>query len=575
MKTVVKFYKRKVFLFIFLVLFTFIYTFTILLFPYILKDIIDGIKANFTTQKLLHSILILGILGILRALFGVLLPYLRGRTNELFLRTERTNCFSEIVKKGHSFANRFPTGDIIERIDGDLSELSWFSCSGIFRPLEGICTIIFALFFLIKIDLRLTIISVLPMTLSIFAWMRLGPYIYKYYRRWRELISKGNNYLSATFYGIRIVKSYLIELLSSTEFNRILKERIEVAIKTIKVDAKIGTIFTAIEEIGILLILIFGGMFIIKGHLTIGEFVAFNAYILMLLGPMINIGNFFVVKKRADVQIKRIEEMKDYPPDVTDTDKEKISQVKNLSLNCRNLYFRYNKNTPDVLKNINLTMPAGKKIGIVGTVGSGKTTLVKLLMHLAPVIAGEILLNGENIKQINLDSYRGLFGYVPQEPLLFSETLYNNILFGRKVESAKITEAVKFAQLEDFVRTCPCGLKEMVGERGLKLSGGEKQRVAIARAIISEPKILIFDDATSNLDADTERSLINHLSKRLDMTMVIISHRLSILTLCDYLYVLNKGEIVEAGTHHELIKKKGLYWKLYQHQIAEETLEKI
>jgi ATP-binding cassette subfamily B protein len=571
MKSVINFWKKKKLWLTFLIVFTFINTIITLLFPYILKDIIDGIKANFARHDLIKYVLILGILGFFRALFNTLLPLCRGKTNESFLIQERTGIFSKILKKGYSFTNFLPAGDILQRLDHDLRELSWFACSGIFRPIEGIIIILVTLFFLIKINLLLTIFAVLPMSLAIFACLKISPLMYKYYYKWRDAMAKVNNYLHSSFSGIKLVKSYTMEKKSHHQFNKILQTRIEAAIKVIKIEAIIDTLFSSIQEVGIIFILLFGGIFIIKGNLTIGEFIAFNAYILLLLGPMIRIGHFFVSKKRAQVQSERLEQIENYPLDVVDNGKKQCIAPEQIVMN--NVSFKYSKESPVILKKINIKIPAGKRIGLAGTVGSGKTTLIKLLMRIVDPIHGKVKINKFNIKEIPLSQLRSLVGYVPQEPSLFSDTIRNNIIFGRDCSSERLNEAIKLAQLEDFMKNQAKGLDEVIGEKGLKLSGGEKQRMGIARAILDHPGILILDDATSNLDAETEKKLINQLSKSLDTTIIIISHRLSILSICDYIYVLDQGEIVEQGTHNSLLKKKELYWRLYQHQIIEEKLK--
>jgi len=239
-----------------------------------------------------------------------------------------------------------------------------------------------------------------------------------------------------------------------------------------------------------------------------------------------------------------------------------------------NVYYRYTEDGPLVLDGINLKIEPGQKIGLAGTVGSGKTTLLQVLMRIADPTRGRVKLNGTDMKDIRISGLRSLFGYIPQEPSLFSDTIYRNIAFGRKVDPPMVNSAVKLAQLERFIDAAPKGWDELIGERGLRISGGEKQRVAIARAVLDKPEILVLDDATSNLDADTEKELIKQLSRTPDTTIIIISHRLSVLSVCDFIYVLDKGKIVEQGTHEELLGKKALYWKLYQHQLMEEELRK-
>ncbi len=569
MKTVITFWKQRPGRLIFLVIFTSVYTFLVLLFPYILKDIIDGIKAEFSTKHLLNGIIVLGIIGLLRSLAGVFLPYTRGRTNEIFNLKERNNVFKSVLNKGHSFFNKFPAGDVLERMDLDLSELSWFACSGIFRPLEGILTIAFAIYFLSRIDYRLMLIAVLPMSITIIGYKVFSPKVYKYFKKWREIISLIHNYLQSNFSGIRIIKAYTLEKQNTEEFRRLLQERINSAKKVFKIESLLMNLFASVEEFGIVLVLLFGGIFVIKNTITTGELIAFMSYILILIHPMIDIANFFVVKKRAEVQIKRLEEIKEYPPDVNDTGS--ISDFKFDAITTENLVFSYDKDSPSVLYDINIRIEAGKKIGIAGTVGSGKSTLLKILMRLFEPVSGDIRLHGFSVYELNLKKYRSLFSYVPQEPSLFSETIYNNIVFGNQVEKDSLKKVVEICQLSDFIKNCPNGYDELIGERGLKLSGGEKQRIAIARALLKDSRILIFDDATSNLDAETERRLIQQIAEIDGLTVIIVSHRLSVLSICDYLYVLDKGKIVEQGTPEELMAKKGLYWKLYQYQLAEST----
>jgi ATP-binding cassette subfamily B multidrug efflux pump len=572
MRSVVHFWKKHRIWLSFLVAFSFINTIIALIFPYILKDVIDGIKMNFARQDLLRFVLIIGGIGFLRAIFNSLLPFTRGRSNEMYLIDERTNIFSKILRKGHSFLNRFPVGDVLQRVDHDLNELAWFSCSGIFRPIEGIFALVIALFFLIKINPLLTLISALPISVATVGWLKISPVMYKYYYAWRESISRTNNHLQSSFTGIKLVKSYTIEEKTDLRFVDMLKKRVKASIRVIKLEALIHTLFTAIEETGVILVLLVGGLFIIRGDLTIGEFVAFNAYIILLLDPMLRIGNFFVSKKRAQVQSERVEEIKNFPADVVD--QGRVSEAEHKGIAMENVYFKYTEDGPLILDGINIRIEPGQKIGLAGTVGSGKTTLLQVLMRIADPTEGRVKLNGTDMKDIRISGLRSLFGYIPQEPSLFSESIYNNITFGRKFDAPMVNNAVKLAQLERFISGAPKGWDELIGERGLRISGGEKQRVAIARAILGKPKILVLDDATSNLDADTEKELIKQLSQTPDTTIIIISHRLSVLSVCDYIYVLDKGKIVEQGTHEDLLKEQGLYWKLYQHQIMEEEFMK-
>ncbi|MDH5185667.1 MAG: ABC transporter ATP-binding protein/permease [candidate division WOR-3 bacterium] len=580
-KLVLDFWKLQKRRLIFLVLFTAIGTSISLSFPLILRYIIDGIQTNLATNILLRYVAILLGFGIGRSLISVFLPFARGRTNELFMWHTRNKIFTRILGMGHRFSNQFPSGDVIERLDHDLNDLSWFACSGIFRPTEGIFTIIIALIILIKLNPLLTLITVMPVTLAIFVWLRLGPLIENWYHAWRVKISETNNQLESTFSGIKLAKSYVMEQRIGKIFRNTLNERIAAAVKTVLIEAKIGIMFNGIAELGILLVLWVGGMLVIKQRLTLGEFVAFNGYILMLITPMFDIGNFFVAGKRAQAAEKRIREIGEFKPDVERkgaVSSEELTAPSSLlsspSVEFNDVGFSYNGK--EVLRNINIKIQPGAKIGIAGTVGSGKSTLMRLLLGVAEPSQGNITLNGTDIKELDLTALRQIFGYAPQEPVLFSDTIKNNILFGRTVNPEEIQLVTKIAQLQDDLKDMPKGLDEMIGERGLKLSGGQKARVAIARALLGKPKILLLDDVTSNLDAETEQEFINDVNECIkDTTLVIVSHRLAILSNCDIVYVLDNGEIIEKGTHDELLAKKNLYWKLYQRQLMAEELERM
>lgn len=571
---IIDFWKKNQRRMVLIILVTAIGTGISLSFPYLLKLLIDGIKNQLAVSKLLTYVGILFGLGLFRSLVGVGLPYIRGRTNELFNWNIRSLVFRHILNLGHSFTNKFPSGDVIERLDQDLGELSWFACSGVFRPLEGILTIIIALVILIKLNPLLTLISVLPVWLAVLVWLKLGPVVYTWYRAWREKISEANNHLESSFTGIKIIKSYCVEDWNIKRFQEILKERINRSVTVTKAEAKIGIFFSGIAELGILLILWVGGTLVIRQQLTLGSFVAFNAYILMLITPMFDIGNFFVAGRRAKAGEERIRELKDASPDI------KISPSTHTidqwqSIEFKDVSFQYSPNQHFVLQNINLLIKPNMKIGIAGTVGSGKSTIIKLLLRICEPTSGEILLNNIDYRQFELNQLRSLFGYAPQESSLFSDTIYNNIVWGRDNQNIEklISELTAITQLDEDIRDFPLGINQMIGERGMRLSGGQKQKVALTRALFSKPEILILDDATSNLDAQTEQKLIQTLtSSQFAQTLIIISHRLTLLSICDIIYCLDKGKIIEKGTHEELLSKKGLYWKLYQKQILEKEL---
>lgn len=566
---IIEFWKKNRRRLIFIIIATAFGTIVSLSFPYLLKLLVDGIKAQLQPSRLLKYVAILFILGVVRSAVSVFLPFLRGRTNEIFQWVTRSSVFKHILRMGTSFTNRFPSGDVIERLDHDLNDLSWFACSGIFRPIEGIFTIIFALIILIKLNPLLTLISVLPVSIAVLVWLKLGPLVYRWYRDWREAMSQTSNHIESSFSGIKVIKAYNAEKYNIAHFQNILSDRINKAVKVVKAEAKIGVFFSGIAELGILLILWVGGTLVIKQHLTLGDFVAFNAYILMLITPMFDIGNFFVAGRRAKAGEERIRALQETKPDIEVKTAIPVKITSWHKIEFCNVGFQYAQDTRMVLQDINLTILPNMKIGIAGTVGSGKSTITKLLLRVCDPTQGKILLDDIPYPQIDLAQLRNLFGYAPQETALFSDTICNNIIWGRNEQD--LSELTSITQIDEDLKNFPEKLEQQIGERGLTLSGGQKQKVSLARALYGKPDILILDDSTANLDAQTEQALIQHLTD--SKTLIVISHRLALLSVCDIIYCLDKGKIVEQGTHQELLNKKGLYWKLYQRQLLEKELE--
>ena len=555
-----------------LVLGTALVTALSLAFPYLLRFIIDGIKRGVSERQLFRYVLLLVGFGFLRAVGEAVLPFNRARVNERFQWVTRNRIFRHALDLGHSFTNRFPTGDVMERLDHDLQELSWFVCSGMFRSVAAVFTVLFALGIMVSMNPLLTVVTVLPMGIGVVVWMKLGPLVYARYMKWRKLISVINNRIEAAFTGIRLVKGYNMEQRLGAYFRSTLDERVEAAVGTIRVESRIHVFYMAIAEIGLLLVLWAGGFLVVGEHLTLGEFVAFNAYVLMLVGPMFDIGNLFVSGRRAQGGSERVGEIGLHEPEVRSADRP--AQPRTGVLELENVEFAYGDEP--VLRDVSMKFPPDTRIGIAGTVGSGKSTVFRLLFRLADPQKGRVLLAGTDIRKFKLDEYRMLFGYAPQEATLFSDTLEDNIAFGRDVARVELDRVIDAARFRADMAGMNDGLKEMLGERGARLSGGQKERVAIARALVGRPRILVFDDATSALDAETEQELMNHLAGELGgSTVIIVSHRLSILSVCDHVYVLDKGEVKEEGTHQELLERRGLYWNLYERQLIKEELERL
>ncbi|MFO7639224.1 MAG: ABC transporter ATP-binding protein [bacterium] len=541
-----------------------------LTFPFLLRYIVDGIREGVARETLFRYVLLLVGFGFLRAVAEVVLPYGRARTNMLFEWLTRNRVFRHLLETGHSFGGRFPTGDTMQRLDHDLQELSWFVCSGLFRFASAALTLAFVLAVMASMSPLLTLLTVLPVGAGVWVWTRLGPVVYARHLKWRERIAETNNRIEAAFSGLRLVKGYCMEERLGRSFRASLDGRIRAAIDTVRVDARIEVFYSAISGVGILLVLWAGGALVLGDRLTLGQFVAFHAYVLMLVGPMFDIGNLFVAGRRAQGTAGRVSELEEHPAEIVPPAEPKPPQPGLLEF--EDVDFAYGGQP--VLKGVSLRFPAGARIGIAGTTGSGKSTIFRLLFRLADPARGRVLLSGTDIRELDLAAYRALFGYAPQEPMLFSDSIRGNIAFGREVAPAELARVVATARFDRDLAGIEQGLEEQLGERGTRLSGGQRGRVAIARALVGRPRVLVFDDATSALDAETEQELVGQLAGELaGATVVIVSHRLSILSACDYVYVLDAGRLVEEGSHTELLARRGLYRRLYERQLIEEELK--
>jgi len=615
MALVMEFWRRERRRLVGLLLLTLVSVAVTIAFPRIMGVIVDGIQSglknaqDFRLRKLVSFALVLLALGVTRSVVTNLWFYNLFVSGARFSRQTRDRIFERLLGKGLSFTNRYPTGDVLVRLDDDLEQLSFFSGFMLVRAIESVLSLLFTLVVLVSMNWRLTIITVLPLTLTVVVWQRLGPALFKRYRDWREKISATSNALEASYSGIRLVKSYTMEARSQKGFRRVLNERIAAALKATRSDALVDVLFGSIAEIGILLVLTAGGVAVIGAHLTLGSFVAFNAYVMGLIMPMFFIGNLFVRGKMSQAAEERLRALRDFPPDVdiTTGSREPPAQGEVVlhrvgfqyppSLTESEERDRREGSKPDgtsgegkpaaqptrALRNVNLVIKPGARVGIAGTVGSGKSTIMRLLLRIAEPTEGEITLAGAPLRDYDIRSLREMFGYAPQEASLISDSIQNNVALGRTVSAdgqpaatdEHVREVTRIAQLEAELGKMPNGLSETIGERGVKLSGGQQGRVSIARALFSRPRLLLLDDVTASLDAETEQQFIRDVTAYMkDASLLIVSHRLSILAACDVVYVMDRGEIVESGTHAELLAKRGTYWKLYERQLMKEALEK-
>jgi ATP-binding cassette subfamily B protein len=609
MKLVIRFWRQDWKQFLGLVALTLFYSAISIAYPRIIGYIIDAIQqgltdpAHFVMGTLRNLVLLLvgaRVVGALAEDFRPLAYMIEGAR---FLWRTRNLVFRSVLDQGFTFTNRYPSGDVQQRLDQDLNDVAQFTAFGVFWPMTSILTMAFALVILIRMNWLLTVVILVPTVASFFVYIRIGPSVDKWWREWREKISETNNFLESSFSGIRLVKAYTMEERNAARLRRILNERIRSAVRGARLRSAFNSTYGTVAGLGSLAVLVLGGAFVIRGKLSIGEFVAFNAYVDMLVWPMIGIADMITWIWQTGVEERRVRELAEFTPDVkvntgtrpaTDFREVRMTRVgfsyapvagpepdgsKDAApppADPRQPAVQPKPSTP-ALQDIDIVLTPGARIGIAGTVGSGKSTIMRLLVRAAEPTSGGIAVDGIPQPEFKTGSLRSLFGYAPQEAGLFSDTIRNNIILGRTAPDTeeRLREVVRIAQLESELKAMAKGPEELIGERGLRLSGGQQGRVSIARALFDRPRILLLDDVTASLDAETEQQFIHDVIGYMQgATLVIVSHRLSILAACDIVYVLDQGRVVESGRHSDLLTRHGLYWKLYQRQLMQEALEK-
>jgi len=485
----------------------------------------------------------------------------------------RQNSFDGITTKGPDFFNRFRTGDIVTRLTDDVAEkLSWFACSGIFRLYEAILFIAFITLMMLSLDPWLTLWVAGPLPVLVFIFFKSSSALDRRYDHLQTRISRFNDVIEACFSGIRVIKAYVREVAQKRKFKLAAVDRRQAEIGAVKLTAVIESMYQYLWQIALVTVLVIGGYKVIGSGLSIGSLAAFIYYVSWLVYPMFDVGQFLVKSRQSAVSIDRLSAMEKVPLMVSDLGRERLDSNPAGQITFDRVSFAFPGSERHILDTVALEIEAGKTIGLVGRVGSGKSWLVNTIPRLVDPTGGTIRLDGLELRRFRLQDLRRVVGYVPQEAVLFSDTIRNNILLGRdEIPDDVIDWAVEVAQLKDEIAGFPRGLDTPVGTRGMMLSGGQKQRLGLARALVGRPKILILDDCTSALDSRTEAALWNRLHDVMPgLTAILITHRPGTLELVDRIYVMDDGRVVESGTHEELMVDGGQYARIYRrYQLAE------
>ena len=485
-------------------------------------------------------------------------------------RDMRNRLFSAVMGQSYGWIVSTRSGEIMSRATNDIQTVRMVTEFGLVRLVRESVLVAGALIMMMVVSVELTLM-VLSVLLGLGIAIRLlGPLLRQRSRRLQEAIAGVSTHAQEGFSGIRILRAYNAENADTKRFRVRSNQVYEAGVSLARVSAITHAILFVIIEAAIIMLLYFGGKRIIAGTLSYGQFTQFLGYQMMLVWPMLGFGMLFAEIHRGIASLDRIEEFIKAPVEIKDPEKPaRISDLRG-DIEFQNVNFRY-PTSGFALRDINLKIPAGRVVAITGPIGSGKSTLVGLLCRLFDPDSGSIKIGGVDIREIPLSVLRGRIGIAPQEPFLFSDTVSNNIRYRRPDADLKtVKRYAAMAGIADEIESFPNGWEQVVGERGLMLSGGQKQRVSLARALITEPDILILDDALSSVDASKEEEILEGLRGYFrGRTVLIVAHRLSTLRLADMVVVMHEGRVAEAGTHAELLAKNGIYAEIFRLQRAE------
>lgn len=543
--------------------------------PKFISRAVDALNVE-TPDVSLAKLMALGIVGIAIGLFITRFLwriFIIGSDRKIIYEAIKI-LYDKILTLDMTFFDKHRSGDLMAHFTNDMNNIQRMVGPGIVMMVDAIFMSSVTLFFMAtSVGWHLTLIAIIPLPIIAVISLTFGKFIYRRSRKVQDTFSDFSGFTEEAIDGIRVVKTFSIlpkfqEIFSSKALNNF-----NATISLIKVWGIMWPLIHFVSSLAYFLTIVYGGPMVINSRITLGEFFAFNNYIGMIVWPLTAFGWVINILQNGRASYSRLKKILDTQPMVKEPEKPvEIDRIKSIMI--KNLNYSYPNTNRLVLKNIDMIIEEGQLVGIVGTVGSGKSTIVKIISKLYPVERGHVFINDVDINDISSEIVRTKISYVPQETFLFSTSVKNNISFGLgDFDEWKVKEYAMMSAVHKDIEKFPKGYDTIVGERGVTLSGGQKQRITIARALMRDADVYIFDDCLSAVDPETEEQIIKSLRESMqNKTMVIITHRLKVLQNADMIYVFDNGEIVERGSHEELLKNEGLYARMFKKQLIEEEL---
>ena len=542
--------------------------------PRIIQRAIDYIIATYNTSGYNYSYLgkfafLIFVLAIAIGIFRFFWRMIIIGMSHFIEMDFKNKLFNHLLLLSNSFFTRTKIGDIMAHMTNDMTAIRRACAFGVIAGFDAVFLFLATLVFMLTLNVKLTLYALIPLPVIALISLFFVKILFKKFKSVQESFSLLTEKVREMISGIKIIQTFQQEELESKNFDKLSQEYLTKNISLIKIWGTMFPLIFLFAEIGMAIILWVGGQQVILNELTTGELVAFFSYMGIIIWPMMAVGMVTNVYQRGNASYKRVLELLEEKPDIYDASRaEQYTLRGNIKL--ENICFSYGEQ--DVLDNINLEIKEGQYIGICGKIGSGKSIIARLILRIIKPQRGRILYDSIDYRKIKISAVRDSIGYIPQDSFLFSDTIENNVRFGKPDATLEeIEEACRIASIHKNIMELKYQYKTVVGEKGVTLSGGQKQRLCIARAIIRKPRILILDDALSSVDTNTEKEIIRnleHYSK--GITAIVISHRISSFIKADNIFVLDKGRIESSGTHRELIKKSDIYKSIYQIQKLEE-----